>query len=469
LGLTVPSGGGWFDILELVDAVPFAGESPTATPLATSTRSGKVKTDRDEADPVVATKAYVDEEVAGIDLSSRVAKSGDTMTGVLKIVAGSAGAPSLAFADEPTTGMYRGAAGRIHWSVGGTDKLKIISGSGLYSYEHLLFGSDNTYDIGNAAGTNRPRYVYATGGFVGDSALGSVFFGVGPTNARLVAANNNTLFFQGAQAGYRPLLQIYDNIGIDTSVSLLNGARLNFSDASGSSIYGEAAGSLGIRNGANAQRLSLYNTFTDGSNYERLGIYWSGNKLFFGTEKAGSGATRSMRISPLGTLELGTGGMDYWYIPAAGHWLCTSDNAVDIGASGASRPRNVYVAGTVNAAGNMYATIFFGQVRGTFWADSSATAGIALGSGGASLRLAPNSGDGFNLLQFGGTTSASPALKKSGAALQARLADDSAFATLQGRLKTDTNATAGTITCDKYLVLYDAAGASVAVPCGTVP
>ena len=83
LALTVPSGGGSYDILELVDAVPFVGESPTATPLATSTRAGKVKTDRDEADPVVATLAALNEGLAGVDLSSRVAKSGDTMSGTL--------------------------------------------------------------------------------------------------------------------------------------------------------------------------------------------------------------------------------------------------------------------------------------------------------------------------------------------------------------------------------------------------
>lgn len=45
--------------------------------------------------------------------------------------------------------------------------------------------------------------------------------------------------------------------------------------------------------------------------------------------------------------------------------------------------------------------------------------------------LRDNAGASFGRLQFGGTTNAYPALKRSGAILQARLADDTAFATLE--------------------------------------
>lgn len=47
------------------------------------------------------------------------------------------------------------------------------------------------------------------------------------------------------------------------------------------------------------------------------------------------------------------------------------------------------------------------------------------------------------LVQFLGTTSSFPALKRSATILQVRLADDSAFAPLQGKLRTDSNATTG--------------------------
>jgi hypothetical protein len=64
----------------------------------------------------------------------------------------------------------------------------------------------------------------------------------------------------------------------------------------------------------------------------------------------------------------------------------------------------------------------------------------------------------LGLLMFGGTTSSFPALKGSATTLQARLADDSGFAPIQGRLTTDTAFTAGTVTATGYITIYDSTG-----------
>jgi hypothetical protein len=72
--------------------------------------------------------------------------------------------------------------------------------------------------------------------------------------------------------------------------------------------------------------------------------------------------------------------------------------------------------------------------------------------------------DGFDRVQFGGTTSLFPALKRSTTSLQARLADDSAFTNMQGKLTTETAYTAGAPTPDGYLVLYDSNGTAYKVP-----
>ncbi len=69
---------------------------------------------------------------------------------------------------------------------------------------------------------------------------------------------------------------------------------------------------------------------------------------------------------------------------------------------------------------------------------------------------------------WGGQTSSFPALKRSNAAIQARLADDSGFAQVQGKLTTHANAVAETITPDRTLVLYDASGNAYKVPCVAV-
>src|SRR5215467_13117060 len=51
--------------------------------------------------------------------TTRVAKAGDTMTGPLLMPSGSAGAPSLAFAGDTKTGLYRGGTGMVVMSAFG--------------------------------------------------------------------------------------------------------------------------------------------------------------------------------------------------------------------------------------------------------------------------------------------------------------------------------------------------------------
>ncbi|RMG99327.1 MAG: hypothetical protein D6706_05635 [Chloroflexi bacterium] len=61
-----------------------------------------------------------------------------------------------------------------------------------------------------------------------------------------------------------------------------------------SSLYGDAANVLAQRNGTNPQAFYLYNTYTDALNYERGGVWWSGNTLYFGSTAAGTGTARDV-------------------------------------------------------------------------------------------------------------------------------------------------------------------------------
>lgn len=90
------------------------------------------------------------------------------------------------------------------------------------------------------------------------------------------------------------------------------------------------------RNGTNAQALRVYNTFP-GTNNEWGGFDWqtTANTLRIGTDKAASGAARAISFT--------IGGTPVWDISTAGHFRTFFDNTFDIGASGANRPRNVYV------------------------------------------------------------------------------------------------------------------------------
>lgn len=114
-------------------------------------------------------------------------------------------------------------------------------------------------------------------------------------------------------------------------------------------MYRDAAGALALRNGVNAQSHRVYNTFTDTLNYERAIFGWqqTTNALTIGTVQAGTGVARPLYLM--------TGGVNRWQVDANGHILAATDNAYDIGASGATRPRNVYTSGAV-LTGNGSAT-----------------------------------------------------------------------------------------------------------------
>lgn len=122
----------------------------------------------------------------------------------------------------------------------------------------------------------------------------------------------------------------------------------NSSAFGGANLYYESANVLAQRNGATSQAYYVYNSYTDVSNYERSFINWSGNVGYFGVEAGGTGTRRGMGLAGATiTFLVGSGSSSaVWQINTSGHILAASDNTYDIGASGATRPRNLYVAGT---------------------------------------------------------------------------------------------------------------------------
>lgn len=80
---------------------------------------------------------------------------------------------------------------------------------------------------------------------------------------------------------------------------------------------------------------------------------------------------------------------------------------------------------------------------------------------------------GTAIVTFGGATTSFPALKRSSAVLQGRLADDSDFCAVQGKLTTAANAVTGLVAgalaalTSASIVIYDATGTAYRVPCVT--
>jgi hypothetical protein len=138
------------------------------------------------------------------------------------------------------------------------------------------------------------------------------------TAARFVSSADSDQGIGLASAGY---FNFYDNGGTETlrcgspgfrfiaSTTLPFGwsSTSNPGSALGVGIYRDADQVLAQRNGTNAQTFRLYNTFTDASNYERLGINWGSNIVSIKPEAAGTGTVRVLHISGLPTSNPGPG------------------------------------------------------------------------------------------------------------------------------------------------------------------
>ena len=199
----------------------------------------------------------------------------------------------------------------------------------------------------------------------------------------------------------------------------------------------EAPNTLALRNGANAQAFRVYNTYTDATTFERANIFWDSNVLKIGTEKGSVGGTaRALELQTDGTTRLTIG---------------TTGNATH---TGWVKSNLYFDAPAASLGGN--GGIYFG-VGGTGAQIQATAVGV--------LALANYAGTDFSRLQFGGTSSAFPALKRSSTTLQAVLANDGGFTNIQGKLTTDTAYTATTIVPTGYLTLYDSTGTAYRVPC----
>ena len=118
----------------------------------------------------------------------------------------------------------------------------------------------------------------------------------------------------------------------------------------------------------------------------------------------------------------------------SGNLLFSPDNTYDIGGSGGTnRPRALYTAANIDAGTSVQSSavsIIGWSTRSRMFSDANGT-----------IRLSNNAGTDFSRLQFGGTTSAFPALGRSSGILQVLTADAGNFAPLEAatlRLSTST-------------------------------
>jgi hypothetical protein len=166
-----------------------------------------------------------------------------------------------------------------------------------------------------------------------------------------------TGFLRGDAGDYAQIA--FNNGFLTNGLTLGSAAAINFTNSGANpstagttdlSLFRDAADALAQRRGTNAQAFRVYNTYTDASNYERGRLEWSSNVFIISTSRAGTGSSRELRLQTDGAsfLSMYTNGTARWAADGSGHFIALTDNTYDIGASGATRPRNVHIAGYVS-------------------------------------------------------------------------------------------------------------------------
>jgi hypothetical protein len=113
----------------------------------------------------------------------------------------------------------------------------------------------------------------------------------------------------------------------------------------GTTLNESALGTLAMISSSTTNQINIPN----GSSLEFGGLDWLSNVFEIGNVTNG-GTARDCRVKTAGNLIFGANGADKWFIDkATGNFFAISDNALDIGATAASRPRNIFAGTRVTA------------------------------------------------------------------------------------------------------------------------
>jgi hypothetical protein len=249
-----------------------------------------------------------------------------------------------------TTMRIRGAgSGYTHGSLllqTSTTNAPETRGLGVYAFNE---GIDATWFFGNG-------YLYSDA-FVINRKSGTTL------DVSTAAPNESSNFF---------IINSSGNVGIGTTSPV---GKLHLSGSDASRIALIAGQTKATRIGANSAGAVI-----EGVDFTGVGSY---QPLYVG----GS------------TVTLTTSNTDRWVVNASGHFVAAADNTYDIGATTATRPRNVFVAGNVSAS--QYSGSGF-TLSGTSGLVMSGSGFIRHTSGSVSAMLRAN--PATNAVEFGADT-----------------------------------------------------------------
>jgi hypothetical protein len=161
----------------------------------------------------------------------------------------------------------------------------------------------------------------------------------------------------------------------------------------------DAANTLALRNGANAQTFNVYNTFTDASNYEVGQVSWSTNVFTIATSALGTGTARNLvlRWSTGASITLANNSMTF----SSGNLLFGTDGNRDIGSVSANRPANIYAHTAITPGRGVVVASLPTPTTGMIARVTDATApviGMTVVGGGAAYALVNYNGANWTVI-----------------------------------------------------------------------
>lgn len=178
--------------------------------------------------------------------------------------------------------------------------------------------------------------------------------------------------------GARGLLALWGGNAVDESLMATGNGGFSWSAGANNApdlfLRRDAANVLAQRNSTSAQAFRVYNTYTDASNYERgvVDFASTANNFTIGTEKAGTGTTRSLRFVVGGTRVM----------ISDGTYVQFDKDVFVVGAANVSGVPTVCSGTATPAGGSTSARLIFGTTSGF---------GIYYGSGAPSVSAAQGS------------------------------------------------------------------------------
>ena len=280
-----------------------------------------------------------------------------------------------------------GASGQLTFATAGTERARFDSSGSFFTTGNVAFGNTSASGFGRlvswggASGTATSSGAFVTPGTAqsekSDLALYSTFEGTADNGPRRTA--DIIAGFNGGAWGYEYLAFNVGNGGSANDTKVVTSEKMRL-DANGNLGLGNTTPSTpgGTRNfymtSAGTTIMRVHSTVANtgqarfdwttpaGNGYVIAGLYEQSGAGPYFQISSGSGVVDGIYDLPTHVFRIS--GTERWRVSTGGHFLAGTDNAYDIGASGATRPRDFFLGRNAVIGGNVTSSTVYSTTVG---------------------------------------------------------------------------------------------------------